>query len=180
MEKVIYLVNHGEAEGSAPHDELSAAGIVHADELGELLESYSVERIITSPLLRARQTAGAIGDKLGIHIEEDSRLAERQMSSRVFDDWLLKVEDTFLDLNLAYQDGESSHDAMQRSCEVIQELPEASRTVIVTHSLLLVLLMRCFDERIGFEEWQAVQHPDLYELRIRGDAGTITHLMNHS
>ncbi len=180
MEKVIYLVNHGEAEGSSPHDELTAAGIVHADELGALLESYSAERIITSPLLRARQTAAAIGDKIGIHIEEDSRLAERQMSSREFDDWLLKVEDTFLDLNLAYQDGESSHEAMQRSCEVINELPEGSTTVVVTHSLLLILLMRCFNDRIGFDDWQALQHPDLYELRISGGAGTITHLWNHS
>ncbi|REB07973.1 histidine phosphatase family protein [Sporosarcina sp. BI001-red] len=179
MEKVIYLVNHGEAEGYAAHDSLTAEGIVHASELAEFLESYPIERVITSPLMRARQTANQIGDKLGIHTEEDSRLAERQMSSQVFNDWLLKVEDTFLDLNLSYEDGETSNDAMQRASDVIDELPDNSHTVVVTHSLLLVLIMRCFNDRIGFEEWQAIKHPDVYKMQITKDGAQITHLWEH-
>ncbi|WJY26956.1 MULTISPECIES: histidine phosphatase family protein [Sporosarcina] len=180
MGKTIYLVNHGEAEGNGAHDELTAEGIIHSEELGEFLEGCpAADRVITSPLRRARQTAAAIGDKLGIHIEEDSRLAERQMSSQVFDDWLLKVEDTFLDLNLSYEDGESSHDAMQRACDVIAELPDDSRTVIVTHSLLFILILRCYDERAGFEDWQALKHPDVYELQISGDSGIYKPLQHH-
>ena len=177
MKKVIYLVNHGESEGFTAHDGLTAEGIVHASQLAEFLESRSIDRIITSPLMRARQTATEIGEKLGIHIEEDSRLAERQISSQVFDDWLLKVEDTFLDLNLSYEDGETSNEAMHRACDVIEELPDNSHTVLVTHSLLLVLLMRCFNDRIGFDDWQAVRHPDVYELEITDTGTEIKHLM---
>lgn len=179
MEKVIYLVNHGEAEGSAAQDSLTAEGILHASELAQFLERYPIERVITSPLRRARQTANSIADKLGIHSEEDSRLAERQMSSQVFEDWLLKVEDTFIDLNLSYEDGETSNDAMQRVCDVVNELPETSHSVLVTHSLLLVLLMRCFDEQIGFEDWQAIKHPDVYEMRMTDAGVQITHLWEH-
>lgn len=176
MEKVVYVVNHGESEGFAAHDGLTAEGILHAEELGGFLEQFPIERVITSSLMRARQTASAIGDKLGIHIEEDSRLAERQMSSQRFDDWLLKVEDTFLDLNLSYEDGETSNEAMQRVCEVVEELPDGSHAVIVTHSLLLVLLMRCFNERIGFDDWQNVQHPDVYQMTITDDGAEVAHL----
>ncbi|WP_025782870.1 histidine phosphatase family protein [Sporosarcina sp. D27] len=179
MEKVIYLVNHGEAEGNTAQDSLTAEGILHVSELAQFLERYPIERIITSPLMRARQTANEIGDKLGIHTEEDSRLAERQMNSQVFDDWLLRVEDTFLDLNLSYEDGETSNEAIHRACEVIDELPDTNHTVLVTHSLLLVLLMRCFNERVGFEEWQAVKHPDVYELRLTEAGAQITHLWEH-
>lgn len=179
MEKVIYLVNHGEAEGNAAEDSLTAEGILHVSELAQFLERYPIERIITSPLMRTRQTANEIGDKLGIHTEEDSRLAERQISSQIFDDWLLKVEDTFLDLNLSYEDGETSNEAIHRVCEVIDELPDNNHTVLVTHSLLLVLLMRCFNERIGFEEWQAVKHPDVYEMRLTEAGAQITHLWEH-
>ncbi|MGG0643952.1 histidine phosphatase family protein [Sporosarcina gallistercoris] len=179
MEKVIYLVNHGEAEGSAAQDPLTAEGILHGSELAQFLEGYPIERVITSPLMRARQTANEIGDKLGIRIEDDSRLAERQMSTRVFDDWLVKVEGTFLDLNLSYEDGETSNDAMQRVCDVVDELPDNSHSVLVTHSLLLVLLMRCFDQRIGFEDWQAIKHPDVYEMRLADAGAQITHLWEH-
>ncbi|WP_432353462.1 histidine phosphatase family protein [Sporosarcina sp. A2] len=179
MEKVIYLVNHGESEGFAAQDSLTAEGILHAYQLAQFLERYPIEHIISSPLMRARQTAIEIADKLGIHAEEDSRLAERQLNSQVFDDWLLKVEDTFLDLNRSYEDGETSNDAMQRACDLIYELPDNSHTVLVTHSLLLILIMRCFNERIGFEEWQAIKHPDVYEMRVT-EAGTIvTHLCEH-
>ena len=176
MRKTIYVVNHGEAEGFAAHDGLTAEGILHAEALGAFLEKYPVERIITSSLLRARETASAIGGKLSIHIEKDSRLAERQMSSQRFDDWLLKVEDTFLDLNISYEDGETSNEAMQRICDVVNELPDASHTVLVTHSLLLVLLMRCYNDRIGFDDWQEVQHPDVYQLNMTDSGTEIIHL----
>lgn len=176
MEKTIYVVNHGDAEGFLAHDGLTAKGILQAEEVGAFLENYPVERVITSSLMRARQTASSIGDKLAIHIEEDSRLAERQMSSQRFDDWLLKVEDTFLDLNLSYEDGETSNDAMQRVCEVVKELPDKSHTVVVTHSLLLVLLFRCYNDRVGFDEWQDIQHPDVYKMTITDAGAEVTHL----
>lgn len=176
MRKVIYLVNHGEAEGFTAQDSLSAEGILHSSEVAQFLEPYPIDRVITSPLMRARQTANEIGDKLGIHIEEDSRLAERQMSSQAFDEWLMKIEETSLEWNLSYKEEETSNDVMQRVCEVVDELPDNSHTVLVSHSLVLVLLMRCFDDRVGFEEWQGMKHPDVYEMRLTDTGAQITRL----
>lgn len=166
MEKMIYIVRHCAAEGQSPNADLTAEGIVQAKKLEEFFSEIEVNRIISSPFVRARRTAEPIADEKGIHIEEDSRLAERTLSSHSFEDWLLKLEDTFLDVHLKYEGGESSHEAMERVCNVVDELPDGSKTVLVTHGNLMALLLRCYDERIGFKEWQALTNPDVYRIEV--------------
>ena len=53
-----------------------------------------------------------------IHVEVDSRLSERVLSSRQFKDWMPKLEDTFFDIHLKYEGGESTSEAMERVCHV--------------------------------------------------------------
>ena len=164
MEKTIYIVRHCEAEGQSPHADLTAKGVMQSAKLAEFFEDKQVDRIITSPFLRARMTAQPLSDTKGFYYEEDSRLAERTLSEHDFEDWLLKLEETFLDLNLAYEGGESSNEAMNRVCDVVDELPDGSHTILVTHGNLMTLLLRCFNERIGFNEWQALTNPDVYQV----------------
>src|SRR5690606_21316929 len=121
LEKIIYIVRHCSAEGQSPHADLTAEGVMQAEKLASFFEDMEVDRIITSPFVRARMTAEPIAEKKGIHYEEDSRLAERTLSSREFEDWLLKLEDTFLDFELKYEGGESSQEATDRVCNVVDE-----------------------------------------------------------
>lgn len=58
---------------------------------------------------------------------------------------------------------------MTRVCDVLDELEEGSQTVLVTHGNLMALLLRCYDERFGFEQWQALTNPDVYMLRIKDE-----------
>lgn len=166
LEKTIYIVRHCSAEGQSPHADLTAEGIVQAEKLAEFFEELEVERVISSPFIRARRTAEPIADRKQIHIEEDSRLAERTLSTRAFEDWLLKLEDSFLDVHLKYEGGESSHEAMERVCNVVDELPDGSKVALVTHGNLMTLLLKCYDERIGFQEWQALTNPDVYRVQL--------------
>lgn len=169
MEKTIYIVRHCSAEGQAPHAELTAEGILQAAQLAEYFDGIEVDRIITSPFSRARQTGWPLAERKNLHVEVDSRLGERVLSSTEFKDWLIKLEDTFLDLHLKYDGGESSREAMTRVCDVLDELEEGSQTVLVTHGNLMALLLRCYDERFGFEQWQALTNPDVYMLRIKDE-----------
>lgn len=166
LEKVIYIVRHCAAEGQSPHADLTAEGIVQSEKLAEFFEEREIDRVISSPFVRARRTAEPIADGKKIHIEEDSRLAERTLSTHDFKDWLLKLEDSFLDVHLKYEGGESSHEAMERVYKVVDELPDRSKTVLVTHGNLMTLLLRCFDERVGFQEWQALTNPDVYRVHV--------------
>ncbi len=75
----LLLVRHAEAAPGSPDDlrELTPAGWERARELGQELAAGGTrpDAILTSPLLRARQTAGELARALGVEPEVDERLA---------------------------------------------------------------------------------------------------------
>jgi phosphohistidine phosphatase SixA len=73
----LFLVRHAEAAAGEPDDlrPLTAAGREAARELGERLAAYHPQAVLSSPLLRARQTASLIGRACGLPAEADDRLA---------------------------------------------------------------------------------------------------------
>ena len=162
--KILYLVRHCEAKGQAPHAKLTAKGKVQAEKLASFFDEIEVDRIISSPFVRARSTAVPIAESKGLHIEQNRDLTERVLSSQDEEDWMEKLKDTFSDVHIKYNGGESSIEAMTRAYKVVKELKNDSRTVIVTHGNLMTLLLRCFDKRFGFEEWKALTNPDVFRI----------------
>jgi phosphohistidine phosphatase len=75
----VYLVRHAEAEPGEPDElrRLSPEGTRQARELGEQLrgEGLKPDAILTSPLLRARETGDELAMALGTNPEADERLA---------------------------------------------------------------------------------------------------------
>ena len=75
----LYLVRHAEAESGDPDElrTLSARGREQAREVGERLAADGVrpDAVLSSPLLRARETADAIAKATGATAQPDERLA---------------------------------------------------------------------------------------------------------
>jgi phosphohistidine phosphatase len=75
----LYLVRHAEAAPGEPDDlrPLTAAGRESARALGARLaaQRVSADAVLTSPLLRARETGGELARALGCELEPDERLA---------------------------------------------------------------------------------------------------------
>jgi len=73
----LFLVRHAEALPGDPDElrPLSAAGRNVARELGSRLAEEHPEAVVSSPLLRARETAAAIAEASGLAAEADERLA---------------------------------------------------------------------------------------------------------
>jgi phosphohistidine phosphatase len=75
----LYLVRHAEAAGGEPDElrPLTPAGREQARSLGVRLRDSGVrpDAILTSPLLRARETGALIGRELGVDAAADERLA---------------------------------------------------------------------------------------------------------
>lgn len=75
----LYLVRHAEAAGGEPDElrPLTPAGREQARSLGERLRESGVrpDTILTSPLLRARETAALLARELGVEAVPDDRLA---------------------------------------------------------------------------------------------------------
>ena len=75
----VYLCRHAEAANGEPDEgrELTARGHEQARDLAALLaaESPAPVVVVTSPLVRARQTAAYLGERLEAPLLVDSRLA---------------------------------------------------------------------------------------------------------
>jgi broad specificity phosphatase PhoE len=63
-------------EGLRPDSELAGVGFAQARAAGEALRTFPVGTIYSSPLRRARATAGVIAERLGVQVEIEPGLAE--------------------------------------------------------------------------------------------------------
>jgi len=74
----VFLVRHAEAEPGDPDElrRLTPRGRKQAKELGKRLAKKRPrpDAVLSSPLVRARETAEAIAKELGIETEQDDRL----------------------------------------------------------------------------------------------------------
>jgi phosphohistidine phosphatase len=75
----VYVVRHAEAAPGDPDElrRLTPAGRAQARALGERLarEGVQLDALLTSPLLRARETGAAVAKALGVVSQTDERLA---------------------------------------------------------------------------------------------------------
>jgi phosphohistidine phosphatase SixA len=73
----LFVVRHAEAAPGDPDElrPLTDAGRAAARSLGDRLAEYGLDTVLSSPLLRARETAEAIARPAGLVAEPDERLA---------------------------------------------------------------------------------------------------------
>lgn len=84
----IYVARHGETDWNAENRicgrtdlPLNGNGLEQAEALAENALGRGIEVIVSSPMLRARQTAAAVGEALGLPVEIDGRLIEQDYGS---------------------------------------------------------------------------------------------------
>src|SRR5690625_6637279 len=135
MSKRIYIIRHCEAESQSPEAKLTEEGLIQANILADFLSNIPIGRVISSPFLRAKQTIRPFAGNRNLKIEEDHRLSERLLSSKPLPDWLDKLETTFNDMDVKYEGGESSNEAMSRIVNVVEDISAShiKNTIIVTH-----------------------------------------------
>jgi 2,3-bisphosphoglycerate-dependent phosphoglycerate mutase len=173
--KNIFIVRHCKAEGQAADAPLTGQGIQQALELAEFLSDKGIDHIVSSPYLRAYDTIKPLANLIGVKVVMDERLTERVLSGRNEPAWREMLRRTYDDLDLCYEGGESSRTAMHRAVHVVEEVLQNSsqNAVIVSHGNLVSLLLKHYDDRIGFREWEALSNPDVYQLRFLQDAPDI-------
>jgi phosphohistidine phosphatase len=73
----LFVVRHAEAAPGEPDAQrpLTKSGRKTAKRLAEKLAGESLDAVISSPLVRARETAEAIASAAGLTVETDDRLA---------------------------------------------------------------------------------------------------------
>ena len=80
----IYAARHGQTQWNAENRicgrtdlPLTQTGMAQAVQLAENAVGKGIDLIIASPMLRTRQTAGVVAEKLGVPVQTDDRLIEQ-------------------------------------------------------------------------------------------------------
>jgi 2,3-bisphosphoglycerate-dependent phosphoglycerate mutase len=173
--QVLYVVRHCQAQGQEPSDPLTEQGKAQAEALCAFLARFDVERIVSSPFVRALESIRPLSARLGIPVEVDPRLQERTLSTVPLPDWYGQLCASCQDLDMAIGSGESSRAAMQRASAAVADVLShpARRTVVVTHGNLMALMLKTFDDSVGFGLWERLTYPDVYTLTVRGEQSAI-------
>lgn len=171
MIKNVYVVRHCKADGQEPDAKLTEIGIQQAEKLAEFLLDKDIDMIISSPFERAYRTIAPLAEQIGREAILDDRLAERILSSKNHPDWRDMLRKTYDDLDICYEGGESSNTAMSRAIAVVMQAlsSENKNIVLVSHGNLISLLLKHFDVRVGYEEWEALTNPDVFQLTFSAD-----------
>ncbi|RLQ91133.1 histidine phosphatase family protein [Falsibacillus albus] len=172
MKKNIYLVRHAKAEGQEFSASLTELGRRQAQGLISFFQNKKIDRIVSSPFLRAMETIRPLAESIDLNIEEDVRLSERVLSQEDFPDWKDKLRESFDDFSLAFPGGESSQAGFDRAKSLIEEIRKSpyENIILVSHGNLSTLLLRQFDEQYGYEHLMNLTNPDVYHIRMDGDS----------
>jgi 2,3-bisphosphoglycerate-dependent phosphoglycerate mutase len=179
LPKQLYLVRHCKAAGQEPDSPLTREGTAQAAALAQFLGRLPIDRIVSSPFLRARASMMPLARRRDRPIATDTRLAERVLAGPdPLPDWMDRLRASFSDPDLCLPGGESSRTAQARGvaalCDILAH--PATYTVVVTHGNLLALLLQHFDIGYGFEAWQRLTNPDVFAVHVQEDAATVTRI----
>jgi glucosyl-3-phosphoglycerate phosphatase len=154
---VLYLVRHGRtmlnASGALrgrldpPLDEI---GLSEAQALAQSFTGRGITAVVSSPLLRARQTAQPIADACGVSVGIDARLADRD-----YGPWAgtipEKLRSRFGSLDDA-PDVETAASLLARALAAVEAIvarPASTPTVIVAHDAVNRALLHHFAPSLG-------------------------------
>jgi probable phosphoglycerate mutase len=153
----LYLIRHGRQNSTLCNIdvELSEEGRLQADLLRERLNSYPIDALYSSNLIRARQTAEIINESLLLpHMirEELSEISFGLLTGHTesyieehFADF--RAEQKKLIEDIPYPEGENGTSVYERSMPIIQEIVQSGKKniVVVTHGgTIRVLLAALF------------------------------------
>ena len=175
MNKIIYLVRHCQATGQAADAPLTAEGVEQAEALAEFLSGFGINQIVSSPFARAVESIKPFSIRSNLEIKPDARLIEAALSDVDYPDWLDKLRETFSDFELCFEGGESSRAATERATAAVGDalLSNTDSIALITHGRLLTLILKRFDSKYGFQEWQNLTTPDVFRIAIKDDESQV-------
>lgn len=181
--KIIYLIRHGEDDssfrGGWSSNELTAKGIIQSKKLALFLkQNYRIEKIISSDLMRAKQTADIINSELNIDIEFTDKLREMNngllagMKNEIAEEMFPGVYFNTLDINEKYPNGESPKEFYNRIINDFEIILEENYTfnnmALITHSGVINIIYKY----INNQEWSnkeksiKINNASIYILEI--------------
>ena len=163
-----YLVRHAHADWKPEENRiLSAQGREEFNHIAEILEKFPIGVIYSSPSTRAYETILPLSKRIGISVEIEPSLRERNIGKSTIEDFYKTVESLWRDPLLSFPEGESNHDAQQRGLGFLKQIQNeniAEHIVLSTYGNLLALILQYYNSAIDYKFWNKMTIPDIYEL----------------
>ena len=167
----LLLIRHCQSTGTHPDAPLSEAGARAAEALITRLQGLAADAVYSSPYERAQATVRPFALSAGLSVGLDDRLRERVLSDRDLEDRLDHVRRSFAEPDYRAPGGESLNETQQRALAALADIAAAGDRlpVVSSHRSLTASILRSMDPAFGFERWQDLRTPDLFEVGL--DAG---------
>ncbi|MGR3742391.1 histidine phosphatase family protein [Companilactobacillus sp. DQM5] len=159
----VYIIRHGETDtnkekrinGNSTDLPLNEKGRKQANQLREVFDLSDFDEVISSPLIRAYETAQILTENTGIEVKTDVRLREADYGSwdGVSEEKLYKEHPEVFDDNgyllpdyIKYaQDAENYEDVYQRVDDILNEISQLGdnkKVALVCHGFISRALMK--------------------------------------
>lgn len=137
---LFYLIRHGKIEATFGDASLSAEGLIQAHATAQFLQEQAIQRVYTSPLRRAKETAGCIAAGCDLEVVEDARLRERanwgDLLGQSFAEFTAMWERSTSDPTYLPPIGDTARQAGARMEQFLRETAESALVkvcAVVTH-----------------------------------------------
>ncbi len=153
--KTIYFVRHGVTNqgesnfNQMDNEPLSEKGRQQAKAIGKRFESIKIDKVVTSPMERAMETAKEIATEIEIsplfaEIRKPKNLIGRSKDEPEVGEILGKIEEMILkDPGWHYDDEENFFDVKDRGLEALEYLEnlDEENVVVVAHARMITILV---------------------------------------
>jgi len=166
---IVYVVRHGETDENSQKKllgqkdvPLNENGIRQAHEVGQKIKKMDVDLIVSSTLIRAKQTAEIINLHIKKPLKLEPRLMERNLgvgeglTLEEFQEKFQKGFNSKMAYNFTPPKGESAQEVQKRVFAVLDEIKKkypGKKILIVTHSFVSRMIYKYFHPDISPEEF---------------------------
>lgn len=166
---IAYLIRHAEAAGQAEDAPLTARGQLQANRLQATLAQLDAGPLYSSPMTRALNTLAPFAFATDQEITVIDALRERLLSTRNLPDWQDHMRRSFQEDDYAAPGGESHAALLSRWRAAFTVIANGGGTpAFCTHGAMTAALFHSIDPTFGFDGWQQMGTPDLFELTLDG------------
>jgi 2,3-bisphosphoglycerate-dependent phosphoglycerate mutase len=167
----LLLIRHCQSTGRHADSPLSDAGAQAATALIARLQALAPDAVYASPYARAQATVRPFAIAAGLPVGLDDRLRERVLSDSDLEDRLDHIRRSFAEPDYRAPGGESLTQTTQRALAALADIAAAGHRLpaVSSHRTLIACVLRSMDPAFGFEHWQDLRTPDLFDVEL--DAG---------
>lgn len=162
---MIYLLRHCDKTAEAAEAPLSDKGFAQAESLVSALNKLGIQRILSSPFLRAEQSVAPFAKTAGLTVETRDALREWQLAGKMRADWQAVLARGLADPSAKADGGESAAEVWARAQSVLRaDVP----TLLVTHGGWLTVVLGQHGRANSLDALFALTSPDLFSITRAG------------